>query len=659
MRKLGLVAVLVGGCTWISQGDIEERRGDLDDDKDGYIAGEDCDDSDPTISPGAEEVWYDGVDSDCLGDDDYDADGDGYVLDEHAGMATAGVTTSGLLPSGDCDDSNDIISPEGADAWYDGVDTDCAGNDDYDQDGDGYVSEANGGLVTQYVDGSGALSTGDCDDLDADIHPDADDDWYDGVDTDCAGNDDYDKDGDGYVSDEDVGLATVYADGTGSLPGGDCDDDNSSAYAGAPDTPYDGVDWDCAQDDDYDQDGDGYVPDLYENEVTVGLPESGALPAGDCDDTDGDVNPGAVEILSDNRDLDCESGGQAFIANALENFSGWDTPIQPTFDENVLGVFLSLGASQLKQNTTNYYDSALAVSFDGTDPLGGITGTYVWLKHVVQPSSYSITGGHDFLLTNEYLFGITGLAFNSSRSLRLGGFDLLDGVNGLSGQLVSTNDTTEPFEDMSLAIDDDGFLYGIACESGDGVAQYFRASLTSAISSDVDAETTIEGVSADACELSIQDATNGMLLSAQAGGLAADVFDLTDDEPTLTRVDTDSSYDARSISVPEHDEWLVIADPGAIYATDSSGSTYALAVGEGPLSAEASIGPGGELIIAYVDSGGDAHVLFGDPAAGMDSFDIVTDFAATEAAAWAESTGTYLMVTVTGPTDVAYGVAAR
>ena len=30
------------------------------------------------MNPGAEETWYDGIDSDCAGDDDYDQDTDGY-----------------------------------------------------------------------------------------------------------------------------------------------------------------------------------------------------------------------------------------------------------------------------------------------------------------------------------------------------------------------------------------------------------------------------------------------------------------------------------------------------------------------------------------------------------------------------------------------------
>ena len=102
-----------------------------DQDGDGFITtavgGEDCDDTDGNIFPGAEEVWYDGIDSNCDGLNDFDADMDGYVSSE-------------AEDGDDCDDTNPDIYPGSADEWYDGVDSDCAGNDDFDQDGDGYAS---------------------------------------------------------------------------------------------------------------------------------------------------------------------------------------------------------------------------------------------------------------------------------------------------------------------------------------------------------------------------------------------------------------------------------------------------------------------------------------------------------------------------------------
>ncbi|MBT3217790.1 MAG: hypothetical protein HN348_01755, partial [Proteobacteria bacterium] len=59
--------------------------------------GDDCDDSDATVYPGAIELPYDGVDNDCLDGDLLDADGDGYNSD--------------LVGGTDCDDVNPDIHP--------------------------------------------------------------------------------------------------------------------------------------------------------------------------------------------------------------------------------------------------------------------------------------------------------------------------------------------------------------------------------------------------------------------------------------------------------------------------------------------------------------------------------------------------------------------
>jgi uncharacterized protein (TIGR03382 family) len=52
-----------------------------DADGDGHWTDSDCDDGDATIHPGATDAWYDGLDSDCAGNNDDDQDGDGTPLD--------------------------------------------------------------------------------------------------------------------------------------------------------------------------------------------------------------------------------------------------------------------------------------------------------------------------------------------------------------------------------------------------------------------------------------------------------------------------------------------------------------------------------------------------------------------------------------------------
>ncbi len=84
----------------------------VDDDQDGWPVGTDCDDQDPAAYPGAADTWYDGVDSDCAGDSDFDADGDGDDSLDHGGS--------------DCDDAHPYVFG-GAEEWCDAVDHDCDG----------------------------------------------------------------------------------------------------------------------------------------------------------------------------------------------------------------------------------------------------------------------------------------------------------------------------------------------------------------------------------------------------------------------------------------------------------------------------------------------------------------------------------------------------
>jgi len=142
----------------------------LDADEDGHerleAGGDDCDDSDPSANPGSDEIWYDGVDQDCDGGDDYDQDGDGFQSVVFNADPDAG--------GGDCNDVVDYVHPGAEDTWYDGVDSDCDGSGDWDADGDGFSSAA--------------LNKGsDCDDLDGEIYPGAEE-RFNGVKDDCNGD---------------------------------------------------------------------------------------------------------------------------------------------------------------------------------------------------------------------------------------------------------------------------------------------------------------------------------------------------------------------------------------------------------------------------------------------------------------------------------------
>lgn len=304
-RHLVVLMLALTGCAGKPRAGAGATDGDdtapvgLDVDLDGHdarsVGGDDCDDFNPAIHPGATEVCnlldddcdglVDDADSDVVGqgtwypDRDADAFGDGAAPELACSQPAESSATGG-----DCDDSRADARPGGTEVPYDGVDQDCSGSDLTDVDGDGYPSQAVGG--------------NDCDDTNASVSP-AGAESCNRIDDDCDGATDEtgaagettwyrDDDGDGF------GAATTDAcaapDGYVAVAG-DCDDTRSEVRPGAAEVPYDGVDQDCSGADLTDVDGDGFT--------------AREVGGDDCVDTSASIHPGAVEIAYDGVDQDC------------------------------------------------------------------------------------------------------------------------------------------------------------------------------------------------------------------------------------------------------------------------------------------------------------------------------------------------------------------
>ena len=179
----------------------------LDSDFDGHLdvaaGGDDCDDGDPAVYPGAAEI---------------DDDGDSYT---ECGDPAGDV---------DCDDADPAVHP-GAPQVCDAIlDNDCDGVPDADEhggDGDG-VGECGG----------------DCDDSDPGTHPAAAEVCADGVDNDCDGavdGDDPDCAGDDDTGDDDTGDDDTGDDDTGDDDTADDDtaDDDTGDDDSAEENPGD------------------------------------------------------------------------------------------------------------------------------------------------------------------------------------------------------------------------------------------------------------------------------------------------------------------------------------------------------------------------------------------------------------------------------------
>ncbi|WP_345013629.1 putative metal-binding motif-containing protein, partial [Aestuariibaculum suncheonense] len=162
----------------------------------GYVSDNtDCDDTNITVYPGAEELC-DGLDNDCDGEIDEgvkntyyaDNDGDGYG-DAESGMLACSAPEGYVSDNTDCDDTNITVYP-GAEELCDGLDNDCDGEIDEgvkntyyaDNDGDGYGDAESGMLACSAPEGYVSDNT-DCDDTNITVYPGAEE-LCDGLDND-------------------------------------------------------------------------------------------------------------------------------------------------------------------------------------------------------------------------------------------------------------------------------------------------------------------------------------------------------------------------------------------------------------------------------------------------------------------------------------------
>ncbi|RME26305.1 MAG: hypothetical protein D6798_06980, partial [Deltaproteobacteria bacterium] len=241
--------------------------------------------------------WWENTGGDAGGYFTFLTDSDGNIAED--------PDLTAISLDGDC--SNDDLVPSVGSPLIDAGDPKIL-----DPSGDRSDIGIYGGpdSLVQDADADGWYDTVDCDDADATINPGATE-VCDDVDNDCddavdeagaVGETTFyeDADGDGYGNPDSTTLA---CEGSARWvdDASDCDDTDGDVHPGATEIAYDGIDNDCTDGDLTDVDGDGE--------------DSEAVGGGDCDDADPAIHSGATETWYDGVDQDC-SGGSDYDADA-------------------------------------------------------------------------------------------------------------------------------------------------------------------------------------------------------------------------------------------------------------------------------------------------------------------------------------------------------
>lgn len=256
-----------------------------------------------------------------------------FASDLILGKADPDSDGDGVGDAIDCAPTDASVSPAMPEIYGNQKDENCNGYDEclQDLDKDGYGSTI---VVKNDVGGCVSVSSeaskgGDCDDNTFATNPGTVEIIADSLDQNCDGGDlcraDADLDGHG------TGLATKASvnlnctDPGESFTTDDCNDGDMTVYTGAVEIVADGVDQNCDNKDPCfkDQDADGHGGALTTTPNDLDCIDAGeSKVSDDCNDNNVNLFPGNVEVVGDGIDQDCNNGDTCYIDGDADTFGG-------------------------------------------------------------------------------------------------------------------------------------------------------------------------------------------------------------------------------------------------------------------------------------------------------------------------------------------------